>query len=64
MSYFCLFINQETNERREVQYTNEEELIKIVGDNVVNRARELGQTSTTIINDNITFKVLINYRRN
>ena len=61
MSYHCLLINQKTNERKELVYSNEEELVKIVGDYVVSRARELGQTSTTIINKGTTFKMLINY---
>lgn len=64
MSYHCLLINQKTNERKELVYSNEEELVKIVGDYVVSRARELGQTSTTIINNGTTFKMLINYRPN
>jgi hypothetical protein len=64
MSYHCLLINQKTNERKELVYSNEEELVKIVGDYVVSRARELGQTSTTIINKGTTFKMLINYRPN
>lgn len=64
MSYHCLLINQKTNERKELVYSNEKELVKIVGDYVVSRARELGQTSTTIINSGTTFKMLINYRPN
>ena len=63
MPFQCLLIDQENNKREEIKYT-QEQLSKLVDDGVINRAISFGQTSTTIIIKNRTYKMLINYLSN
>ena len=63
MKFSTLLVNQKTNERNEKIFT-EEELKKIVGDFVISRAIDRGETNTTIINNGQTYKMYIKYLKN
>lgn len=63
MKFSTLLVNQKTNERKEKIFT-EEELKKIVGDFVISRAIDRGETNTTIINNGQTYKMFIKYLKN
>lgn len=63
MKFSTLLVNQKTNERKEKIFT-EEELKKIVGDFVISRAIDRGETNTTIINNGQTYKMYIKYLKN
>ena len=63
MKFRCLWIRQSDNNRKEVDYT-EQELSAIVGTFVVDRAIELGETNTTVINQAKTYKLFIKYLKN
>lgn len=58
MKFFTVLTNTMTHERKDKEMT-QQELTSIVGEYVVSRAVELGQTNTTIINKGQTYKMQI-----
>jgi len=60
MKFVCLFINQKTNERITREF-NEEEMNKVLGSFIADRAIERGETNTTYIEKGTSYKVLIKY---
>lgn len=58
MQYQVLWIRKKDNARRQETLT-ENELIKIVGDYVLSRVDEFGQTTTNVVNGGQTYKLMI-----
>jgi len=63
MKFVCLFINQKTNERIQKEFT-EEEMNKVLGSFIADRAIARGETNTTYIEKGTSYKVLIKYLKN
>lgn len=63
MKFHCVLINQFDHSRKEKVFTKEE-LEAITGSYVTDRAKKLGETNTTIINNGTTYKMLIKYLKN
>ena len=60
MKFNCLFINKRTNERKQKEFTKEE-IDKYLGEYVTERAKDRGQTNTTVMKKGDAYKVLVKY---
>lgn len=63
MKFSTLLINQKDNTQKD-KIMSEEELRPIVGDYVISRAVEYGETVTNIINNGQTYKMFIRLLKN
>lgn len=63
MKFSTLLINQKDNTQKD-KIMSEEELRPIVGDYVISRAVEHGETVTNIINNGQTYKMFIRLLKN